>query len=40
VRAIRENHVYVFTHPETRDAAERRCAEVMAGFDDAASFTG
>jgi NAD(P)-dependent dehydrogenase (short-subunit alcohol dehydrogenase family) len=38
VRAIREGHFYVFTHPETRAAVEHRCAQQLAGFDDASSF--
>jgi NAD(P)-dependent dehydrogenase (short-subunit alcohol dehydrogenase family) len=40
VRAIREGHFYVFTHPDTRAAVEHRCAQLMAGFDDASSFPG
>lgn len=39
VRAIREGHFYIFTHPETRAAVEHRCAQLLAGFDDASSFT-
>jgi NAD(P)-dependent dehydrogenase (short-subunit alcohol dehydrogenase family) len=38
VRAIREGHFYIFTHPETRAAVEHRYAQVLAGFDDASSF--
>ena len=38
LRAIRERHFYVFTHPETRRAIEFRCSNLMAGFDDAAAF--
>ena len=38
VRAIRERHFYIFTHPETRTLVERRFEQIMAGFDDAASF--
>lgn len=40
VRAIREGHFYVFTHPDTRAAVEHRCTQLSAGFDDSASFTG
>jgi NAD(P)-dependent dehydrogenase (short-subunit alcohol dehydrogenase family) len=40
VRAIREGHFYIFTHPETRSAIEKRYAEMLAAFDDASSFTG
>lgn len=39
VRAIREGHFYIFTHPETRGAIEHRFAQLLAGFDDASSFT-
>jgi NAD(P)-dependent dehydrogenase (short-subunit alcohol dehydrogenase family) len=39
VRAIREGHFYIFTHPETRGAIEKRFAQMLAGFDDASSFT-
>ncbi len=39
VRAIREGHFYIFTHPETRAAIEHRFSEMLAGFDDASSFT-
>jgi len=39
VRAIREGHFYVFTHPETRAAVEHRCAQLRAGFDDSDSFS-
>jgi NAD(P)-dependent dehydrogenase (short-subunit alcohol dehydrogenase family) len=38
VRAIREGHFYVFTHPETRGAIEHRFTQLLAGFDDAAAF--
>jgi hypothetical protein len=38
VRAIRERHFYIFTHAETRDLVEARFAQMLAGFDDAASF--
>ena len=40
VRAIRERHFYIFTHPETRFLVEARFAQMLAGFDDAASFEG
>ena len=40
VRAIREGQFFVFTHPDTRAAVEHRCAQLLAGFDDATSFTG
>jgi NAD(P)-dependent dehydrogenase (short-subunit alcohol dehydrogenase family) len=40
VRAIREGHFYIFTHPETRAVVEHRYAEMLAGFDDADSFAG
>jgi NAD(P)-dependent dehydrogenase (short-subunit alcohol dehydrogenase family) len=39
VRAIREGQFYIFTHPETRAAVEHRCSQLLAGFDDASSFT-
>jgi NAD(P)-dependent dehydrogenase (short-subunit alcohol dehydrogenase family) len=39
VRAIRENQFYVFTHPDTRVAVEHRFTQLMAGFDDASSFS-
>src|SRR5690348_17877631 len=38
VRAIRERHFYIFTHPETRALVEQRFAQMLAGFDDAASL--
>jgi hypothetical protein len=38
VRAIRQGQFYIFTHPETRAVVEHRYAEMLAGFDDAASF--
>jgi len=38
VRAIREDQFYIFTHPESRGAVEKRFAEICAGFDDASSF--
>ena len=40
VRAIREGQFFIFTHPETRAAVEHRFAQLLAGFDDSASFTG
>jgi NAD(P)-dependent dehydrogenase (short-subunit alcohol dehydrogenase family) len=40
VRAIREGHFWIFTHPETRPAIEHRFRQIMAGFDDAAAFDG
>jgi NAD(P)-dependent dehydrogenase (short-subunit alcohol dehydrogenase family) len=40
VRAIREGHFYVFTHPDTRPVVEHRFAQLLAGFDDADSFPG
>ena len=40
VRAIRERHFYIFTHPEGRGLVERRFEQILAGFDDAGSFTG
>ena len=40
VRAIREGQFYIFTHPETRAVVEHRYAEMLAGFDDADSFSG
>jgi NAD(P)-dependent dehydrogenase (short-subunit alcohol dehydrogenase family) len=38
VRAIREGHLYIFSHPENRAEIEQRCAELMSGFDDADAF--
>jgi len=38
VRAIREGHFYIFTHPETRPAIEHRFAQMMAAYDDAEAF--
>jgi NAD(P)-dependent dehydrogenase (short-subunit alcohol dehydrogenase family) len=38
VRAIKEGHFYIFTHPETRPAVERRFERMLVGFDDASSF--
>jgi NAD(P)-dependent dehydrogenase (short-subunit alcohol dehydrogenase family) len=39
VRAIRERQFYIFTHPDTRAAVQHRFAGLMAGFDDADSFS-
>jgi NAD(P)-dependent dehydrogenase (short-subunit alcohol dehydrogenase family) len=39
VRAIREDQFFIFTHPDTRPAVEHRFAQLLAGFDDASSFT-
>jgi NAD(P)-dependent dehydrogenase (short-subunit alcohol dehydrogenase family) len=38
VRAIRERHFWIFTHPENRWIVERRIEHMLAGFDDAASY--
>jgi NAD(P)-dependent dehydrogenase (short-subunit alcohol dehydrogenase family) len=38
VRAIRENHFYIFTHPNSRAVIEERFARVRAGLDDADTF--
>jgi hypothetical protein len=35
--AIRDNELYVFTHPEMRDAAEERFAAILAAMDKAAA---
>ena len=35
VDAIRENHLYIFTHPEMRGAVEERFARIRAAFDRA-----
>jgi hypothetical protein len=40
VRAIRERQFFIFTHPDTRVAVEHRFGQILAGFDDASSFTG
>jgi NAD(P)-dependent dehydrogenase (short-subunit alcohol dehydrogenase family) len=40
VRAIREGQFFIFTHPDTRAAVEHRCAQIIAGFDDSAAFSG
>jgi NAD(P)-dependent dehydrogenase (short-subunit alcohol dehydrogenase family) len=37
--AIRDNDLYVFTHPEMRGAVEDRFRRILAGFDKAARFT-
>jgi short-subunit dehydrogenase len=39
VRAVRERQFYIFTHPANRAAIARRFNGIMAGFDDADSFT-
>jgi NAD(P)-dependent dehydrogenase (short-subunit alcohol dehydrogenase family) len=39
VRAIRESHFYIFTHPENREVIEQRFGQMSAGLDDAAAFT-
>lgn len=39
LRAIRDGHFYIITHAETRAAIEHRFAQIMAAYDDAASFT-
>jgi NAD(P)-dependent dehydrogenase (short-subunit alcohol dehydrogenase family) len=38
VRAIKEGHFYVFTHPETRPAVEHRFRQLLAGYGDAEAF--
>jgi NAD(P)-dependent dehydrogenase (short-subunit alcohol dehydrogenase family) len=40
VRAIRQGHFYIFSHPDNRFIVEQRFEQILAGFDDAASFTG
>jgi hypothetical protein len=35
--AIREDQLYVFTHPEMRVAAEERFAAILAAMDKAAA---
>jgi NAD(P)-dependent dehydrogenase (short-subunit alcohol dehydrogenase family) len=40
VRAIREGHFYVFTHPETRPPVEARFRQILEAFDDAQDFRG
>jgi NAD(P)-dependent dehydrogenase (short-subunit alcohol dehydrogenase family) len=39
LRAIRERQFYIFTHPDTRPAVAHRLRGLMAGFDDADSFS-
>ena len=39
VRAIREGHFYVITHPDTQPAIDHRHAQLLAAYDDARSFT-
>ncbi|MCE9649547.1 MAG: SDR family NAD(P)-dependent oxidoreductase [Parvibaculum sp.] len=34
--AVRDNDLYIFTHPDMRPAVEQRFARIMAGFDKAA----
>jgi NAD(P)-dependent dehydrogenase (short-subunit alcohol dehydrogenase family) len=38
--AIRENELYVFTHPEMRDGVEARFAAILAAMDPAAGRAG
>jgi NAD(P)-dependent dehydrogenase (short-subunit alcohol dehydrogenase family) len=40
VRAIRESHFYIFTHPENRGPIEERFTQISAGFDDCDSYGG
>ena len=40
VRAIREGHFYIFTHPETRPPVELRLQQILKGFDDAEAYGG
>ncbi len=40
VRAIREGHFYIFTHPETRPPVENRFRQILKAFDDAQEFSG
>jgi hypothetical protein len=35
--AIRDNELYVFTHPEMRGAVEERFQAILAAFDRAAA---
>lgn len=37
VEAVRDNELYIFTHPQFKDAAEARFAAIRAAFDRAAS---
>ncbi len=39
LRAIREGHFYIFTHPETRPPVEMRLQQILKGFDDAQGFS-
>ncbi len=39
MRAVRERHFFIFTHPENRSAVEGRFSVLRAGFDDADSFS-
>jgi NAD(P)-dependent dehydrogenase (short-subunit alcohol dehydrogenase family) len=38
VRAIREGHFYIFTHPETRPPVQARFTQILKAFDDAREF--
>ncbi len=40
VRAIREGHFYIFTHPEARPPVEARMRQILEAFDDAQDFSG
>jgi len=35
--AIRNDELYVFTHPETREAVQERFRSILAAFDKAAA---
>jgi len=37
VEAVRDNELYIFTHPQFKDAAEARFASIRAAFDRAAA---
>ena len=37
VAAVRDDELYVFTHPETREAVEERFQAILAAFDRAAA---
>jgi NAD(P)-dependent dehydrogenase (short-subunit alcohol dehydrogenase family) len=39
VRAIRDGHFYIFTHPETRPPVESRLRQILKAFDDAQDFS-
>jgi NAD(P)-dependent dehydrogenase (short-subunit alcohol dehydrogenase family) len=39
VRAIRDGHFYIFTHPETRPPVESRLRQILKAFDDAQAFS-